>query len=94
MSGHYSNYQSGGLNLNAGHFAQLSEWVISSGRDEFVDKECSCFNVPCTNSISILPLSVRCFLCVPTDFHLLICTLVNSNLGYTFFLINNMLYLI
>lgn len=26
MSVNLSNYESGGLNLNAGHFAQLSEW--------------------------------------------------------------------
>jgi hypothetical protein len=28
MSADHSNYESGGLNLNAGHFAQLSEWDI------------------------------------------------------------------
>jgi hypothetical protein len=56
----HSNYKSGGLNLNAGHFAQLSEW------DFFLffvaDGECSCVDVPSTNSISILSLSVRCIL--------------------------------
>jgi hypothetical protein len=30
MSVNHSNYKSGGLNLNAGHFAQLSEWDIPS----------------------------------------------------------------
>jgi len=53
-----SDYESGGLNLNAGHFAQLSR-LVSCGQHIGISLVVrSCVDVPSSNCIPVLSLSV------------------------------------